>query len=125
MGFMKRNLLTITALIVGFSFTLPAGATETRCGWLQNPTPANWWLTDRDGSWTISAQGGYQARGMDNIPDRSRGQYVITNAGSYGYSCACLRVTTDRNRMRITNIQSGEQLPLKTCRQDRYLPKNP
>jgi hypothetical protein len=124
MGFMKRNLLIIKALIIGFSFTLPASATETRCGWLQNPTPANWWLTDRDGSWTISAQGGYQARGIDNIPDLSRGQYVRTN-GSYGYACACLRVTTDRNRMRITNIQSGQQLPLKTCRQDRYLPKNP
>ncbi|MGL5194038.1 MAG: DUF4087 domain-containing protein, partial [Chroococcales cyanobacterium] len=25
--------------------TLPATATELRCGWLHNPTPANWWLT--------------------------------------------------------------------------------
>lgn len=123
---MKRKLLIIKALIVGFSLlALPASATETRCGWLENPTPGNWWLTDRDGSWTISAQGGYRARNMDNIPDLSRGQYVVTNAGSYGYACACLRVATDRNRMRITNIQSAQQLPLKTCRQDRYLPKNP
>jgi hypothetical protein len=55
---MKKKLLIIPALISGLSiFALPANAAETRCGWLQNPTPANWWLTDRDGTWTISAQG--------------------------------------------------------------------
>lgn len=111
-------------LITGLSlFTLPSNATETRCGWLQNPTPANWWLTDSAGTWTISQQGGYQAKGIENLPSMENDrQYVRTN-GYYGYGCACLRVATDRELMRITKIQSGEQLPLRTCRQDPNLPK--
>ncbi|MBL7685903.1 MAG: DUF4087 domain-containing protein, partial [Deltaproteobacteria bacterium] len=36
---------------------------ETRCGWIDNPTPANWDLTDRDRTWTIGVQGGVQAEG--------------------------------------------------------------
>ena len=28
-----------------------AALAETRCGWVVNPTPGNWWLNDRDGSW--------------------------------------------------------------------------
>lgn len=122
---MKRTLLVSSALISGLSlFTLPANAAETRCGWLQNPTPANWWLKDKDGTWTISVQGGYQARGMDNIPNIDNEEYVKTN-GYYGYGCACLRVSTDKNRMRITSIESGEQLPLSTCREDPNLPEKP
>ncbi|MCZ8486886.1 DUF4087 domain-containing protein [Vibrio lentus] len=31
-------------------------AEETRCGWLENPSPANMWLIDRDGTWNISVQ---------------------------------------------------------------------
>lgn len=122
---MKRTLLISSALISGLSlFTLPANAAETRCGWLQNPTPANWWLKDKHGNWTISLQGGYQARGMDNIPKIDNEEYVKTN-GYYGYGCACLRVSTDKNRMRITSIESGEQLPLSTCREDPNLPEKP
>ena len=34
----------------------PAGA-ERRCGWISNPTPANYWLSDRDGEWTIMGRG--------------------------------------------------------------------
>lgn len=120
---MQRNWLIIIALCSGLSIVLPAKAAETRCGWLRNPTPANWWLQDRDANWTISLQGGYQARGIDNLPSIDEKEYVRTN-GYYGYSCACLRVVTDVNRQRITSIQSGEQLPLKTCRQDPNLPKN-
>lgn len=97
------------------------GAIETRCGWLDNPTPANWWLTDRDGEWGISFQGGYQASGMENIPDLSNGDYVATN-GYYGYGCACLAVTTDASTMKIVAIYSGEQLPLSVCHEDPALP---
>jgi hypothetical protein len=123
---MQRKLLMILALVSGLSIMVPAQAAETRCGWLKNPTPANWWLQDRDANWTISLQGGYQARGMDNLPDMDRKEYVLTNANrSYGYGCACLRVTTNGNLSRITSIQSAEQLPLKTCRQDPDLPRIP
>ncbi len=65
---------------------------ETRCGWLSNPTPANISLYDRDGEWIIGVQGGYQVEGEWEFPDFKPGQWVITNAGSYGYGCACLRL---------------------------------
>jgi hypothetical protein len=88
---------------------------------LQNPTPGNWYLKDRDGTWVISRQGGYQAEGMDNIPSDEK-EYVRTN-GYHGYGCAYLDVATDTNRMRIITIQRGEALPLSTCREDPNLPK--
>jgi Protein of unknown function (DUF4087) len=119
---MKKNLL-IPAIISSLSIiTLPANATETRCGWLQNPTPANWYLKDKDGTWIISIQGGYRSGGMDNLPRIDDREYVKTNI-NYGYACACLDVVTDSDRMRITIIQNGEQLPLSTCREDPNLPK--
>jgi hypothetical protein len=97
----------------------PAGA-ERRCGWLANPTPANWWLTDRDGEWTLGAQGGYQAPGMDEMPDMSTRGWVRTN-GSYGYGCACMTVSTDRREMRITRVYAATPVPLRQCRADRAL----
>jgi hypothetical protein len=89
---------------------------------LQNPTPANWFLKDKDGTWIISRQGGYQAGGMDNLPRIDEREYVKTN-GYYGYACACLDVVADSSQMKITKIQSGEQLLLSTCREDPSLPK--
>ncbi|MGQ0588249.1 MAG: DUF4087 domain-containing protein [Sphingosinicella sp.] len=95
---------------------------ERRCGWLQNPTPANWWLVDRDGEWLIGAQGGYQAPGMDNMPDMTTRGWVRTN-GYYGHGCACMTVETDRRTMRITRIRSASPVPLSQCRRDRRLPR--
>src|SRR5437763_1599052 len=93
---------------------------ETRCGWLANPTPANWWLTDADGEWTIGEQGGYQARGIDKIPDFSRSRWVKTN-GSHGYGCACMQVTTDKAAMHILKVLKAWTKPLATCRADKKL----
>jgi hypothetical protein len=100
----------------------PQSRSETRCGWLQNPTPANWWLIDRDGEWLIGAQGGYQAPGMDEMPDMSRRGWVETN-GPHGFGCACLTVTTDRRSRRVTRIYSARPLPLRQCRADPRLPR--
>lgn len=100
----------------------PQGATERRCGWIDNPTPGNWWLTDRDGEWLIGAQGGYQAPGMDNMPDMSTRGWVRTN-GNYGHGCGCMDVTVDRASMRITRIARATPLPLRQCRADRNLPR--
>lgn len=97
-------------------------STERRCGWLHNPTPANWWLVDRDGEWLIGAQGGYQARGMDEMPDMTTAGWVETN-GHYGYGCACMDVTTDARSRRVTRIASAQPLPLRQCRQDPALPR--
>lgn len=99
-----------------------AAQAETRCGWLHNPTPANWWLIDAAGEWLIGAQGGYQAPGLDNTPDFSAGEWVETN-GYYGYGCACMNVTTDSRSMRITRIRSARSVPLRQCRNDRNLPR--
>jgi len=39
-------------LAIGPAIAAPkADITQKRCGYLDNPTPANWWLTDRDGEW--------------------------------------------------------------------------
>jgi hypothetical protein len=120
---MKKSLLfclSLATLFVGFAPS--SHAAERRCGWLQNPTPANWWLVDRDGRWTISLQGGYSAEGMDSMPDLSQAEYVRTNV-NYGYTCACLDVTVNRKNKRITRIYGGKRLPLSTCRQDPALPR--
>ena len=120
---MKKSFVLCLSLVSILLGIAPSShAVEKRCGWLQNPTPANWWLTDRHGSWTISAQGGYSAKGMNAIPDLSQRDYVTTN-GSYGYACACLDVTANRRTMRITTIYRVKQLPLSTCRKDSALPK--
>jgi hypothetical protein len=44
---MKLLLPILTTCLV-FAAAHPAFA-EKRCGWFQNPTPANAWLTDKDG----------------------------------------------------------------------------
>lgn len=119
---MKRSLLILAIISFISVIALPVKATETRCGWLQVPTPANWYLKDRDGTWLISSQGGYRAEGMETIPV-SDGKEVVRTNGNYGYNCACLNVSTDSNRMRIIRIQGGEALPLSTCREDPNLPK--
>lgn len=114
----------ISALLLAVLLTAaptPA-APERRCGWLQNPTPANYWLIDRDGEWTIMAQGGYQAEGWEDMGDMSARGWVRTN-GYYGYGCACMTVSTDRANMRIARIYSAESRPLRQCRADRRLPR--
>ncbi len=92
-----------------------------RCGWLSNPTPANWWLTDAQGQWIIGTQGGEQAAGMDEMPDMSTAGWVETN-GHYGYGCACMTITADADR-RVTRIADAQPRPLKQCQADRKLPK--
>ena len=97
-------------------------AVERRCGWMQNPTPANWWLIDRDGEWLIGAQGGYQAPGMDDMPDMSTRGWVRTN-GNYGYGCACMDVSVSRAEQRVTRIVKAVPRPLRQCRRDPKLPR--
>jgi hypothetical protein len=109
-------------LLVALLIATPAQAAERRCGWLQNPTPANWWLIDRDGEWTIGTQGGRQADGMDTMPDMSTKGWVKTN-GPHGYGCTCMMVEVNRKDRLITRIYNATPIPLKKCRADRALPK--
>ncbi len=94
---------------------------QLRCGILSNPTPANWWLTDRDGEWTIGAQGGYQAKGLDALPAALFEEGWVRTNGYYGYRCACLKVTVDNKTRRVEQVFSGFGKPMRICRADRAL----
>lgn len=117
---MKNILWCCAAILCASSMIAHAQPAEKRCGWLSNPTPGNYLLTDRDMTWTVSAQGGFSAQGMDNLPDFNTREYKKTN-GNYGYGCACLRVTVDTANQRIVSILDGQMLPLKTCQNDKSL----
>ncbi len=112
-------LLTLSAYPWGPTAAAPSlRAAETRCGWFENPTPANAWLVDADREWTISVQGGYQAEG--DWPEFSKSQWVKTNV-NYGYGCACMRVTSDSSKGRIIRILTAYAKPLSACRKDKAL----
>lgn len=96
---------------------------EKRCGWIENPTPGNWWLQDRDGEWTIGVQMGHQAEGEIPAFPGNRKFWKKTN-GSYGIGCACLTVTTDRKEKKILTIQDGKALPLEKCSSDPKLKRS-
>jgi hypothetical protein len=91
---------------------------ETRCGWFDNPTPANAWLHDREAEWTIGVQGGHQAEG--DWPNFGPKQWVETN-GHYGYGCACMRLKVNRETHEVLAIESARARPLSACRKDRAL----
>ena len=99
----------------------PPESGRRRCGWLSNPTPANWWLTDAEGQWILATQGADQAPGMEDMPDMSSAGWVETN-GHYGYGCACMTITADGDG-RVTRIADAQPKPLRQCRADRKLPK--
>jgi hypothetical protein len=96
-------------------------AHENRCGWIVNPTPANWTLADRGGEWQLGVQGGYQAPGLDEVPDLTTRHWVVTNGSSYGYGCGCMLVDVDRAKRRVARIYSVKQKTLAVCRADRHL----
>ena len=101
----------------------PTRAAERLCGWLHNPTPANYWLTDRATQWTLSEQGGSAVPGFDDLPDMARYGWVVTNGDSYGYGCACLLADVDRRAGRVIRVIKAEPVPLRKCRNDRRLPQ--
>lgn len=94
---------------------------EERCGWLENPTPGNWWLKDPHGLWIISAQGGLHAEGVEKLPQPAPGRFVSTN-GQYGYSCACLSGAFEIHAQTMTQVESARTSPLSVCRNDKALP---
>ncbi len=113
------GFIAVTCLISTETF---AGGPLTRCGWVSNPTPGNWYLSDSDGDWTLATQGGDQeAMGMDVIGDISAGDYEATN-GNYGYACGCMKVRDDPSSMRILEVFSFRQSRLSKCANDPNLP---
>ena len=108
---MLCTLLTVIALP---AFAAPAKV-ERRCGWFENPTPANATLTDRDGVWEIASQGGYQAEG--EWPTFNDQQWVRTN-NHYGYGCACVSASADPRTHRLDQLHKAKARPLSACRND-------
>jgi hypothetical protein len=100
-----------------------AASFETRCGWFSNPTPANTWLYDKDGEWTIGVQGGYQVEGDWDWPKFKPRQWVHTNGADYGYGCACFQLTVNPKTHEVVEIKSSRALPLAACRKDQGLKK--
>jgi Protein of unknown function (DUF4087) len=115
--------LILTGAVIAGLLASPSFAAENRCGWVENPTPGNYWLTDRDGSFTILTQGSdLEPAGVDLMPDFSAGEFMKTN-GNYGNACACMSVDVDKAEMRVTQIHSVRQLALAKCQNDKKLPK--
>lgn len=124
----EMRKILVSALLLA-ACTLAAGplsaAPSMRCGWIVNPTPGNWWLTDRDGDWIIMTQGADDGpEGMDNIGDISAGDYKAIN-GDYGYACGCMKVDVDQTAAdkRITRIYEFHQSRLSVCNADKKLPR--
>ena len=117
-GLMTAALIMLAASRHDSMIVEAQSRVELRCGWFSNPTPANAWLIDRDGEWTIGIQGGYQAEG--DWPDT--GKWVETNV-HYGYGCTCMRATFDRKEKRVIKIVSSYSKTLASCRKDPALKK--
>ena len=115
---MKRLVMALA--FVTLSQAPSAHAADNRCGWVDNPTPGNWTLTDADGQWIIMSQGGFEAGGMENIGDISAGDYVATN-GNYGHACGCMKVDTDGSGY-VTQVYSFRQSSIAKCENDGTLP---
>ena len=116
----SRPLAMMVAVSMAALSPMAARASSLRCGWLDNPTPGNASLYDKDGEWTIAVQGGHQAEG--NWPPAFKpGQWVRLGHGGHGYGCACLRVEVDAEGKKILSILSGEARPLSACRKDRAI----
>jgi hypothetical protein len=115
---MMRAMMAV-AMVAGLA--APALAQERRCGWLDNPTPGNWWLEDRDGRWTLSTQGRAMPPGMDPVTDMTARDWVRP-FGNYGYGCACLTFQADPATRVVTRIVQAQQLPIARCAADRALP---
>jgi hypothetical protein len=94
------------------------GPWEKRCGWFSNPTPANAWLEDRDGAWTIGIQGGHQAAG--DWPAFKPREWVKTNV-NYGYGCVCMLVKVNKQTHEVLEMKNPHARPLSACRKDRRL----
>jgi hypothetical protein len=118
------RLITIAAVVVSAPALAAPGEIQTRCGWLEKPTPGNLSLRDSEAEWIIAVQGGYRADGVDDIPDLSGPEFVKTN-GNYGYACTCMSVAVDSAKKQVISIKKVTRKLLKDCRSDPKLPRVP
>lgn len=91
------------------------------CGWWDNPTPGNVWLTDGTGRWTIAMQGMYEAHG--DWPAFRPGQQIPKGA-PHGVGCACITARVDQASRFVYSFTNAKALPPKVCRADPGLKKS-
>lgn len=97
-------------------------AKENRCGWLENPTPGNYWLTDKDGDWTISTQGKEGPTGMEYLVGFPSKEFINTN-NSYGYGCGCILSEASKESKEITRIFNFKALLFAYAKRTHHLEK--
>lgn len=134
----------LASLAVFFIATPVCAETQTRCGWLNNPTPNNFWLDDAEASWLVSMQGGIdgaffldehdpvriaesqrQDAVQDHLPNfqKNKTYWVYSNVGSYGFGCACLTGSFDEENHVVMALSHSKPLPLSRCYSDKNLPR--
>jgi len=98
-----------------------AAAAETRCGWLTNPTPANVFLDDAHGGWTLSAQGRGGVPGFDDAWGAAGNpeQWVQMHPAGYGYGCACVEGDFGPvGSQEVLEVRRYWSRPLAACAED-------
>jgi hypothetical protein len=113
--------LAILAILAGSLYSTKETSREI-CGWYDNPTPGNFWLTDGHSAWVIGIQAHEPAEGLEHIPEFGEA-WVSTNSGSYGYGCACMTVTVNQKQQRIRSIHTARVLPIAQCKNNPSLPQ--
>ena len=124
---MKRvaTKLSIPCAIVAGMMVIAAGPAraDRLCGWINNPAPNNFWLTDRVNDWVLSVQGDGSVPGFTTMPDMTRRGWITTNPGGHGYGCACVTAQVDWRTRRITRLIKADAMPLDLCQRDPGLPR--
>lgn len=119
---------TMAIILMAFSINTNASngnnKLETRCGWFWNPSPANMWLIDRDGEWTIGTMGGHQSAGEWNWPKFNEDNWVNTNR-TYGYGCACFKLRVDKESYDVIYIEKSWAKPLDASSSDPAIKNKP
>ncbi|NOT86410.1 MAG: DUF4087 domain-containing protein [Methylococcaceae bacterium] len=118
-SFLNIRFINLILTVFYGSYALADATPELRCGWFENSSPGNASLTDKDGEWTIAVQGGYEAKG--DWPTFKKLDWVSSGAGSYGYGCVCLKVTTNSESQEIVEIFKAIPKKLTDCRRDKAL----
>lgn len=99
-----------------------AQSPERRCGWVFNPTPANWWIEDKDGAWYLSRQGdaSLQSNGFMGLPDEAFqfGQEWVNlnDFNTYGHGCGCVEGHFAGSFAVL--VEAMQPLPLARCELD-------
>jgi hypothetical protein len=121
MKFSQSIVSLVAALVASSAFAAEVELkTQTLCGWFENPTPANIFLIDRSGEWTIGIQGGQQIEDDWPWPKFNDSQWIKNN-GHYGYGCACITGVVNVSTRDVISISSSRAQSLNICRTDRAI----